>query len=103
MFKRLFLTSLLYSFVTLAYAEDEWTDHQEPLWSPSVGDSWTYQVSVEVAKNTTLPSGIPGQKIEELEKFNKMTIDRELKMIELKKENKELRNKLEKIKDKNSK
>ena len=67
MIKGLFLTSLLCSFITLAYAEDEVADHQEPLWSPSVGDSWTYKVSVEVAKSTTLPPGIPGQKIEELE------------------------------------
>lgn len=67
MIKGLFLTSLLCSFITLAYAEDEVDDHQEPLWSPSVGDSWTYKVSVEVAKSTTLPPGIPGQKIEELE------------------------------------
>jgi len=67
MCKNLFLTSLLCCFMTLAYAEDEVADHQERLWSPSVGDSWTYKVSVEVAKSTTLPSGIPGQKIEELE------------------------------------
>ena len=67
MFKRLFLTSLLCSLISLAYAEDEVADHQESLWSPSVGDSWTYKVSVEVAKGTTLPAGIQGQKIEELE------------------------------------
>ena len=63
MFKRLFLTSLLCSLISLAYAEDEVADHQESLWSPSVGDSWTYKVSVEVAKGTTLPAGIQGQKI----------------------------------------
>ena len=67
MIKNLFLTSLACSFIIVAHADDELADQQEPLWSPSVGDTWTYKVTVTAAKDTKLPVGIPGQKIEELE------------------------------------
>lgn len=67
MIKNLFLTSLACSFIIVAHADDELADQQEPLWSPSVGDTWTYKVAVTAAKDTKLPVGIPGQKIEELE------------------------------------
>lgn len=38
-----------------------------PIWSPAVGDSWVYQVSVTVQEGTQLPNNIPGQEIEKLE------------------------------------
>jgi len=42
-------------------------DEAQPIWKPVVGDSWTYQVVVEVQKGTELPTSVDGQKIEELE------------------------------------
>ncbi len=41
------------------------------------------------------------RKVEELEKFHKLTVGREKKMIELKEENKKLREEIEKLKNKN--
>ncbi len=39
----------------------------KPIWRPSVGDSWTYRVVVEVQEGTELPAGVDGQKVEKLE------------------------------------
>lgn len=39
----------------------------EPIWKPSIGDSWVYQITVTVQEGTELPKNVPGQKIEKLE------------------------------------
>lgn len=37
------------------------------IWEPVVGDSWIYQVVVEVREGTKLPEGVDGQKVENLD------------------------------------
>jgi hypothetical protein len=43
------------------------------------------------------------KKIDELERFKTITVDREIKMIELKKDNKTLEDKIKKLEDKSEK
>ena len=67
MMKYQLLPLLLLVFVTGLDAQDEAVDAKKPLWKPTVGEFWTYDVSVEVPKNARLPEKIAGQKIEEVD------------------------------------
>lgn len=59
--KALLPVFLMFVSVFASYAQDI-----KPIWKPEVGDSWTYQVVVEVQEGTELPEAIEGQKIEKL-------------------------------------
>jgi len=64
--KALFPVVLMLASAAAAHA-DEIQLIRKPIWNPVVGDSWTYQVVVEVREGTELPTGVDGQKIEKLE------------------------------------
>ncbi|BDS08259.1 hypothetical protein NT6N_32990 [Oceaniferula spumae] len=42
-------------------------EEDKPIWRPNVGDSWTYEVTVEVQQGSELPDDVEGQKIEKLD------------------------------------
>jgi len=58
---------LTLSLVAPVCAIDKPAGEGEALWKPEVGDTWVYDVTVEVAKGTELPSKIAGQKIEQID------------------------------------
>ena len=58
---------LLAVLTTTVFADDPGADNGKPLWEPKVGDSWTYNVTLEVPEGTRLPMAVAGQKIEELD------------------------------------
>jgi len=60
--RSLLTTASLLAISPLISAEEE-----KPIWSPAVGDSWTYSVTVEVQEGSQLPDDVEGQKIEKLE------------------------------------
>ncbi len=60
------IATLFLSLQIMGHAEDE-PKKNEAFWSPSLGDTWTYKIVMEVAKETSIPSDIEGQIIEELE------------------------------------
>lgn len=66
MINYLFIVTFVFSLQIAGHAEDE-PKKNEAFWSPSVGDTWTYKIVMEVAKGTSIPSDIEGQIIEELE------------------------------------
>lgn len=66
MVKQFLVATLVISQFLVIHAADD-LPKNKLLWSPSVGDTWTYKITVEVAKETAIPSNIEGQVIEELE------------------------------------
>lgn len=61
------LRSLLISASLLAISLPLIAEEGKPIWTPAVGDSWTYTVTVEVQEGSKLPEDVEGQKIEKLE------------------------------------
>lgn len=66
--QKLQLLPLLSLFLVSGLSAQEKTlDAKKPLWKPTVGEFWTYEVSIEVPKNAKLPEKVDGQKIEEVD------------------------------------
>lgn len=66
MFKYSLIVAFIFSVQTLVHAEDK-LEKEDVLWNPSLGDTWTYKIVMEVAKEASIPLDIEGQIIEELE------------------------------------
>ena len=66
MFRYLVLAAFIFSVQAVINAAEE-REKNEVFWAPSIGDTWTYKVVMEVAKETSIPTDIEGQKIEELD------------------------------------
>ncbi|MBK1853331.1 hypothetical protein JO972_00005 [Verrucomicrobiaceae bacterium 5K15] len=60
--RNLLIVSLMFISVVVSYG-----DENEAIWQPKVGDSWVYQVTIDVPKGSKLPDNVEGQRIEELE------------------------------------
>lgn len=66
MLKNILVATFILSHSVAIQAEEP-PEKNKVLWNPSAGDTWTYKITLEVAKDTTIPSDIEGQVIEELE------------------------------------
>ena len=62
-----FLISLFVCSLNTVICADDEPEKNEVFWSPSLGDTWTYKIVVEVAKETSIPTDVEGQKIEKLD------------------------------------
>ena len=62
-----FLISLFVCSLNTVICADDEPEKNEVFWSPSLGDTWTYKIVVEVAKETSIPTDVEGQKVEKLE------------------------------------
>lgn len=65
--KPLISALLILSSATFLHAEGDDDTASKHIWKPAIGDSWTYQVVVEVLEGTELPEGVDGQKIEKID------------------------------------
>lgn len=59
--------SLLSLISAIAFSPVLFAEDDQPIWNPTVGDAWTYAVTVEVQEGSELPNDVEGQKIEKLE------------------------------------
>ena len=67
MIKHQLLPLLFVCLVAGLDAQDKIADAKKPLWKPSVGEFWTYEVAIEVPEDAKLPEKVAGQKIEEVD------------------------------------